>query len=91
MSEADTNSTVQRSILVLDTGALINCVNLHSYQSELWSVEEVLREVRDKKAREMLLSLPVPIQTREPTPEAVRRGNDNNIITFFCLINCLIG
>jgi RNA-binding protein NOB1 len=55
-------------VLVVDTGALIHGIPLDRYGCELWTVEEVLAEVRDAKTRQHLRQLPVDLRTQQPAP-----------------------
>ena len=57
---------------VVDTGVLIKGVRLESLGAErLVTIPEVLSEVRDKHARHMLATLPVELETKEPSDEAI--------------------
>jgi RNA-binding protein NOB1 len=69
-----TNATAavkQSRFLIIDTSAFIKETRFEKFHtSELYTVEEVMKEVRDKKARQYLTSMPYRIKTREPTPES---------------------
>jgi RNA-binding protein NOB1 len=56
--------------LVLDTAAFIGRIQFSQYGSEYYTIPEVLKEVRDGKARAFLESLPITIKTREPSTQA---------------------
>lgn len=56
--------------LVLDTAPFIRRVQFAQYGSEYYTIPEVLKEVRDGKARAFMESLPITIKTREPSPES---------------------
>jgi len=56
--------------LVLDTAAFIGRVQFAHFGSEYYTIPEVLKEVRDGKARAFLESLPITIKTREPSATA---------------------
>ena len=58
--------------LVVDAGAIIKGVPLANLADNLWTVEEVVQEIKDRRARELLESLPVELRTREPSTEAMR-------------------
>ena len=62
----------QLSYAVIDSGPLIKGVRLETLNADaLVTVPEVLREIRDRQARQMLASLPVELTTREPSGEAL--------------------
>lgn len=50
---------------------------------QLYTTDDVLEEVRDKKARQMLETLPFELKTREPSSEHIREGEFVSIIFFF--------
>lgn len=56
--------------LVLDTAAFIARVQFAQFGSEYYTIPEVLKEVRDGKARIFMDSLPITIKTREPSAQA---------------------
>jgi len=60
----------KRKKVVLDTAPFIRGVRFESFGDEFYTVPEVLKEIRDSKARAFLDQIMVPIRTREPTPEA---------------------
>lgn len=47
-----------------------------------WTVPEVVAEIRDKKARHNLDTLPFELKLREPSDEAMKFGESR-----FCLIS----
>lgn len=69
---AGAGPTVQH--LVLDTAAIITGVRLDGVAQHYWTVEEVLAEVRDARARDRLASLPFELVPRRPSDEAMRFG-----------------
>jgi len=58
--------------LVVDTAALIKHVRLDRLSSHLYTVDDVLKEVRDAHARQFLDTLPFTIQVAEPAPEDIK-------------------
>lgn len=60
--------------LVIDTGAFINGVEVDRYAKELFTIPEVLNEVRDKFARDFLNRFPWEIKMKEPSQEAISHG-----------------
>jgi len=57
--------------LVVDAGALIRLETLHGLAEEFYTVQEVLSEVRDKKARRALETLPFELKVKEPSETAL--------------------
>lgn len=59
--------------IVLDAGALISgeTKQLHKFGSKLWTVPEVLAEIRDSKARSQLASLPFEVEIKTPSEKAL--------------------
>ncbi len=70
---ASTSPSVSRvRHLVVDSSAIFKEVPLHELADSLWTVPDVLKEIRDRRARHVLESLPKRLQVREPTAEAIR-------------------
>ncbi len=64
----------KKKILVIDTAAFIKGVRLERLAEEFWTIREVLDEVRDKKARDFLQTLPFEIKCTEPAAQDVQKG-----------------
>ena len=61
--------------LVVDSGPLIKGVRLERIEAEHYvTVPEVMLEIRDRQARQLLSTLPVELETREPSEEAIKAG-----------------
>lgn len=58
--------------LVVDSGAIIKGIPLENLANNLWTVEDVLSEVKDKRSRHLLAKLPVELKCREPSMEALK-------------------
>eukprot|EP00904_Undaria_pinnatifida_P011144 jgi/Undpi1/715/HiC_scaffold_10.g04179.m1 len=60
--------------LVIDSGAIIKGagMTLASAAENFWTIPEVVSEIRDKKARHHLESLPFELKLREPSDEAMK-------------------
>ena len=57
---------------VVDSGPLIKGLRLETLNADkLVTVPEVLKELRDRSTRQMLENLPVELETREPSSEAM--------------------
>lgn len=64
--------TASFSHLVLDSGPLIRGTIPSNLLSNLYTVPEVISEIKDVATRERLSKLPFTFATRSPTPEALR-------------------
>lgn len=62
--------------LIVDTAALLKYVPLWEYGEQLYSVPEVISEIRDKEARQRLEALPFPIVMRQPQPQSIKFVNE---------------
>lgn len=62
--------------LVLDAGAIIrgHGLNLLKNSKKIVTVAEVIAEIRDSKARDLLNFLPYEIEERTPSSEAFKAG-----------------
>ena len=61
--------------LVVDSGPLIKGVRLERIEAEHYvTVPEVMLEIRDKQTRQLMNTLPVELETREPSEEAILAG-----------------
>eukprot|EP01138_Halocafeteria_seosinensis_P011784 gb/GECG01012042.1/.p1 GENE.gb/GECG01012042.1/~~gb/GECG01012042.1/.p1 ORF type:complete len:450 (+),score=67.45 gb/GECG01012042.1/:1-1350(+) len=58
--------------LVIDSGALIAGNNLANKATRYVTVPDVLSEIRDKKARDYLESLPFELEVRDPSEESMQ-------------------
>jgi hypothetical protein len=63
---------VRAKCLVVDTAPLLSGANLARMATELYTVPEVVAEVRSRRAREVLERTPLNI--RSPNEEAMREG-----------------
>ncbi|XP_019360892.1 PREDICTED: RNA-binding protein NOB1 isoform X2 [Gavialis gangeticus] len=58
--------------VVVDAGAFLRAAPLQDIGRHVYTVHEVLGEIRDRAARRRLAALPVPLLFRQPRPEHVR-------------------
>lgn len=67
----------QVEYLVLDANAIIHGHGMDFFQraKHIVTIAEVLDEIKDDKARDLLARLPYTIETREPTAESCKLGN----------------
>ncbi|XP_071548937.1 RNA-binding protein NOB1 [Panulirus ornatus] len=64
------------SYLVVDTAAFVKNVPIWEYGEKMYSLQEVIEEIRDKQTRERLEAMPVPITMRDPQPHSIRFVNE---------------
>jgi RNA-binding protein NOB1 len=63
--------------LVVDSAALIKCTRLDNLAKRIYSIPEVVAEIRDRKARNALSTIPPHMDSLHitvPTEEALRAG-----------------
>ncbi|NXE00495.1 NOB1 protein, partial [Chaetorhynchus papuensis] len=58
--------------VVADTGAFLSAAPLQDIADALYTVPEVLAEIRDRPARRRLAALPCELRVRRPRPELLR-------------------
>lgn len=65
-----------KKILILDTNAFIRCLNLQalSQEYEVFTIEEVLYEIRDKRAKDKFMTIAFDIKTVRPDDKAINFG-----------------
>ena len=70
------NPQLSLDYLVLDAGAIIrgHGLNLFKNAKRIVTVHEVIGEIRDSKARELLNSLPYEIEEISPSNESFKAG-----------------
>ena len=79
---------LKRRAVVVDANAIIGEEGLWQlpFGSErIVTIPEVLKEVRDKRSRSFLESLPIPIEAEEPSEESVQAGLFHILYAFFCM------
>lgn len=57
--------------LVLDANVFFNRTSFYRYGRQFYTVPEVIREIKDDQTKLYYETLPVTVQLREPSPEAV--------------------
>nr|XP_045583786.1 RNA-binding protein NOB1-like isoform X4 [Procambarus clarkii] len=62
--------------LVVDTAAFVKNVPLWEYGEELFSLPEVIEEIRDKQTRQRVEAMIVPITMRQPQAHSIRFVNE---------------
>jgi len=73
--------------LVVDSSALIQNIKIEEYGEEIYTINEVVSEVRDKATRQRLQTIPYQFQFREPKAEcyslvkaaSLKIGDYNNL------------
>ena len=66
--------------LVADAAAFLKNVPLQDICEEVYTIQEVVNEIRDKATRKRLSVLPYRLNFREPSPVAYRAGKLQNSI-----------
>ncbi|CAI2169687.1 2627_t:CDS:2 [Funneliformis geosporum] len=61
--------------LVVDSGPLIKGTNVRSFAEKLYTVPEVISEIRDKHSRDFLNQISFDIQVKVPSDEALKEGS----------------
>ena len=61
-------------IVIVDANAIISGIRLEGLGDRFCTIQEALNEVRDKRSRTFLSTLPYGIQVKEPTEESVKAG-----------------
>jgi RNA-binding protein NOB1 len=72
---------MKAKIIVLDTAPLLHRTPLNGLSDRFLTIPSVLSEVRDQSSREALDSLPVQIQLKQPTEEAIKAVIDFSKLT----------
>ncbi|KAG1702347.1 RNA-binding protein NOB1 [Nymphon striatum] len=62
--------------LVVDSGAFIKNSPLNDLSSNIYSLVDVVHEIKDKATKERLQVLPYELKFKEPSTEAIRIIND---------------
>jgi RNA-binding protein NOB1 len=59
--------------LVVDSGPIIKGVPLHTIGKHIWTIPEVLAEIRDKRSRQKITAMiPFDFKVKEPSVEAIQ-------------------
>ena len=66
--------------LVLDSGPLIKGAKPEAISGDVYTIREVVSEIRDAATRQRLSVLPYELKFREPTPASIRFGKGNGAI-----------
>ena len=67
-------STAKIKHIVADSAAFLKNAPLHEMCDNVYTVEDVVNEIRDAATRQRLSVLPYSIHFREPTTEALHAG-----------------
>ncbi|KYR00020.1 hypothetical protein DLAC_03517 [Tieghemostelium lacteum] len=78
---AITNEKTTANYLVIDTNAIISWTKFETLAKELYTIPEVLEEVKDKQSQDFLSKFPFEIKTRVPTPESIKAVVDFSLKT----------
>ena len=79
---ADTIDEVKKlSCLIADSAAFIRNVDLQTLTERVFTIQEVISEIRDSATRKRLAVLPYEVEFREPSTESIKTGK----IFCYCL------
>ncbi|XP_010771536.1 RNA-binding protein NOB1 [Notothenia coriiceps] len=67
--------------VVADAGAFLKKAPLQEIGSTIYTLKDVVDEIRDKPTRRSLAFLPYHLTFREPHPEHIRHGNKLSLNT----------
>src|SRR5688572_19571684 len=70
----DYNKGQKVECLVVDSGPLIKGTSIRSFAEKLYTVPEVISEIRDKRSRDFLNQISFDIQVKVPSDEALKEG-----------------
>ena len=65
-------------------------MKLEAIATDIYTIEEVLKEVKDKKTRARLGQMPFELKTREPHPRSMKAGKllrSRCVAPLACLLN----
>ena len=79
-----TNSKLE--YIVADSAAFIKNAPLHNLCENVYTVEDVIKEIRSKATRQRLSVLPYRLNFRQPSAEAVLAGNSLFIFIYFIIL-----
>lgn len=65
-----------RAVAVIDANVIINGIDVSSFATTAVTVPEVLAEIRDERSRAFLKQLPFGIETKEPSEESLKAGEE---------------
>ncbi|CAG8535726.1 9740_t:CDS:2 [Funneliformis mosseae] len=71
----DYNKGQKVECLVVDSGPLIKGTSIRSFAEKLYTVPEVISEIRDKRSRDFLNQISFDIQVKVPSDEALKEGS----------------
>ena len=66
--------------LVADSAAFLKNAQLHRIACRIFTIQEVINEIKDSATRQRLSVLPYTIEFREPSTESIRTGKTNLLI-----------
>lgn len=60
--------------LVIDSGPLIKGINVRAFAEKIYTIPEVISEIRDKHSRDFLNQISFDLQVKVPSDEALKEG-----------------
>ena len=74
--------------LVVDSGPFIKGAPLQDWSETVYTIRDVISEIKDGETRQRLQVLPYELLLREPSHESVRHGEENCRCTVSILNVC---
>ena len=71
----ENNEVKKLSCLIADSGAFIRNVDLQNVTEKVFTIHDVIKEIRDSATRQRLAVLPYEVEFREPSAESIKAGN----------------
>lgn len=65
--------------LIADSAAFLKNAPLHQMGNKIFTIEDVVSEIRDATTRQRLAVLPYAIEFREPATESIKIGKKYNL------------
>ena len=85
MAAETTDEEKKLSCLIADSAAFLRNVGLQNLAERIFTIREVITEIRDSATRKRLAVLPYEVEFREPSVDSINTGK--NSIHYFNIIN----
>lgn len=69
-----TNGKGEVKHLVVDSAGFIRHVELQSFGTNIYTLQEVVQEIKDASTRQRLTVLPYEVKLKQPSTEAIKAG-----------------
>ena len=68
--------------LVVDSGPFIKGVALQDWSQTVYTIRDVISEIKDSETRQRLQVLPYELVIREPSQESIKLGKEGYIVLY---------